>query len=90
MMFEELAAYEAAIRADERAKNIATLYGDTPEWVRANATLKHRVRELEAIVDQLREEFTVLMDACGHCLAAGRPPVQGMLDMAREALAQCR
>lgn len=50
-----------------------------------NAALEREnsVLEREQI---LREEFTVLIDACGHCMAAGRPPNEGMIAMAREAL----
>lgn len=53
-------------------------------------TAEEQITELEATIERLREELTILMDACGHCIAAGRPPSQGMIDMAREALAQCR
>jgi hypothetical protein len=42
-------------------------------------------RQLAGAVD-LADEFEMLADACGHCLAAGRPPNQQMIDNARAAL----
>jgi hypothetical protein len=45
----------------ERVKAFA--FGDAPEWVQANSTLKHRVRELEAEAGELREKGDRLADA---------------------------
>jgi hypothetical protein len=36
------------VRADEVERLRQFAFGDAPEWEKANATLKHRVRELEA------------------------------------------
>jgi hypothetical protein len=33
----------------------AFAFGDAPEWEQANCTLKHRIRELEAEVERLKE-----------------------------------
>jgi cell division protein FtsB len=40
------------VEENERLRAFA--FGDAPEWEKANATLKHRVRELEAEVAELR------------------------------------
>lgn len=37
-------------------------------------------------IEKLREALTVLRDACGHCLAADRPPSQQMIETADAAL----
>ena len=62
-------------------------------WVRRASEARS---ELETVRQQLRgavdlaDEFEMLADACGHCLAAGRPPNQQMIDNARAALAAFR
>lgn len=37
-------------------------------------------------LETMREEFTVLIDACGHCMAAGRAPSERMIEAARATL----
>lgn len=51
---EEKLTYEALVEENERLRAFA--FGDAPEWERANASLKHRVRELEATVAALAGE----------------------------------
>jgi hypothetical protein len=49
--------------------------------------------ELQAAQERLaylEDEFLMLRDACAHCMAAGRPPNQQMIDNADEALAAQR
>lgn len=59
---------------NERLRAFA--FGAAPEWVRANATLKHCVRERETERDRYREALTLII---------GADP-QGAHAIAREAL----
>lgn len=56
------------------------------EWDLCAAAWREVARRRLGEVGRLREEFEVLRDACGHCLAAGRPPNQQMIDNADHAL----
>ena len=46
------------VKAEDYDRLWEFAFGDAPEWEKANATLKHRVRELEAENERLREALT--------------------------------
>jgi hypothetical protein len=60
-----------------------------PYWFeQSSMSPETAIAKLVADNEQLRETLIVLVDACGHCRAAGIPPNEQMIENGRAALEQ--